>query len=150
MHNHDGIPTMEYKLLCTTQDWSPLEGFLIWLVDEEDKVILLDRKPKPRKPIPMKNVKDIIKDISCFIQYWDSLRVMNVGGSLRHQYERWIGYWTRVRSTLMDLHQDSPLTLRHSFWPQSRVEVHVLEARFLKMGRFVRSSTRATIMLACL
>ena len=40
-----------------------LEGLLVWRVDEEGKAILLDGELKPCKPIPMKNVEDIIKDI---------------------------------------------------------------------------------------
>ena len=30
-----------------------------------------------------------------------------------------------------NLHQDSLITLRHSFWPQSRVDVHASRARLL-------------------
>ena len=59
------------------------------------------------------------------------LRVTDVGGSFRHHYETWIGYQTCVRSDLMDLHQDSPLTLRHGLWPQSCVDVRALRARLL-------------------
>ena len=29
MHD-DGVPAMQYKLLYTTQDWSPPEGLLVW------------------------------------------------------------------------------------------------------------------------
>jgi hypothetical protein len=45
------------------QDWSPPEGLFDWHVDEKDKVVLPYREPKPCKPIPMKNVEDIIKGI---------------------------------------------------------------------------------------
>jgi len=31
----DGVPAMQYKLLCTTQDWSPHEGLLVWRVDTD-------------------------------------------------------------------------------------------------------------------
>ena len=75
MHD-DGIPTMQYKLLRMTQDWSPPEGLLVWRVDVDVKTILLNGKPKPCKPIPMKNLEDNTKDISCFIQYWESLRML--------------------------------------------------------------------------
>ena len=47
-------------------------------------MILLDGEPKPCKPIPMKNVEDIIKGIEGFIQYWDHLWVVDVGGSFHH------------------------------------------------------------------
>ena len=90
-------------------DWSPLEGLLVWRVNEEGKTMLLDGKPKPCKPILMKNVDDIIKGILNFMQDFDCLRVVDVSGSFCHQFGTSIGYWTHVHFALMDLHQDSPL-----------------------------------------
>ena len=46
-----------------------------------------------------------------------------------HEYGTWISNWTRVRLALANLHQDSPLILRHGYWPQSHVDVPTLEAR---------------------
>ena len=60
----NGVPAMQYKLLCTTQDWSPLEGLLVWRVNAEGKTMLPDGEPRPCKPIPMKNLEDILKGIS--------------------------------------------------------------------------------------
>ena len=51
MHD-DGNPTMKHKLLRMTQDWSPLEGLLIWPVDEENKAMLLDRSPNLTNQYP--------------------------------------------------------------------------------------------------
>ena len=79
----------------------------------------------------MKNLEDIVKGISCFIQYWESLRVAHVGGSCWHCYWSWIQYWTRVRVALADLHQDCLFTLRHGFWPQTHVDVQATKASFL-------------------
>ena len=110
-----GVPAMQYKLLCTTQDWSPPEGLLIWRVDGEGRTMLPDGKPKPCKPIPMKNLDDIAEGISDFIQYWESLSVADVGGSYWLRYGSWIQYWTHVRGALANLHQDTPLTLKHGF-----------------------------------
>ena len=45
------------------QDWSQLEGLLVWRVNKEGKTVLPNGQPKPCKPIPMKNVDDIIKSI---------------------------------------------------------------------------------------
>ena len=70
--------------------------------------MLQDEEPKPCQQIHIKNVEDIIKRISGFIQYWEHLREAVVGGSFCHQYETWIGYWTHVHSTLTNLHPDSP------------------------------------------
>ena len=77
--------------------------------------MLPDKETKPCKPIPMKNLEDIVKDISGFIQYWESLRVSDVGGSCWLCYGSWIQYWTRVHGALANLHQDIPLTLKHGF-----------------------------------
>jgi hypothetical protein len=43
-------------------------------------------------------------------------------------------YWTRVCTALADLHQDSPYTLRHGFWPQTRVDVQASKASLLGNG----------------
>ena len=69
-----------------------------------------------------------------FIQYWEILKIADVGGSCWHCYKSWTEYWTRIRAALIDLHQDSPLTLRHGFWPQTRLDVQPLEARLLENG----------------
>ena len=42
--------------------------------------MLLDGGPKPCKSITMKNVEDIIKGISSFIQYLECLQVADVSG----------------------------------------------------------------------
>jgi hypothetical protein len=44
----DGVPAMQYKLLCTTQDWSPPKGLLVWRVDTSEKTMLPDGEPKGR------------------------------------------------------------------------------------------------------
>ena len=93
--------------------------------------MLPDRKPKPCKPISMKKLEDIVKGISGFIQYWENLRVVDVGGLCWLRYRSWIQYWTRVCGALTNLYQDSPLSLRHGFWPQTCVDVQALEASLL-------------------
>ena len=49
-------------------------------------------------------------------------------------YESWIQYWTYVRAALANLHQDTPLTLRYGFWPQTRIDVQASEASLLGNG----------------
>ena len=68
----------------------PTEGLLVWRVDGEERTMLPDGEPKPCKLIPMKNLEDIVKGISGFIQYWESLRVSDVGGSCWLRYKSWI------------------------------------------------------------
>ena len=93
--------------------------------------MLPDGEPRPWKPIPMKNLEDILKGIiPCFIQYWEILKIADVSGSCWHRYKSWI----RIRVALIDLHQNSPLTLRQGFWSQTRVDVQPLEARPLGNG----------------
>ena len=130
----DGTPAMQYKLLCTSQDWSPPEGLLVWCVDADGKAMLPDGEPKPCKPIAMKNLEDILKGISGFIQYWESLKDADVGGSCWYRYGSWIHYWIRVRDALADLHQDSPDTLRQGFWPKTRIDVQASDAHLLANG----------------
>lgn len=67
----DGIPTLQYELLCTMQGFSPPAGLLVWCINKVNNTMLPNGKPKPCKPIPMKNVQDIMKGMSRFIQYWD-------------------------------------------------------------------------------
>jgi hypothetical protein len=81
----------------------------VWCIDANGKTMLPDGKPKPCKPISMKNLEDIVKGISGFTQYWESLKIANVGESCWHRYESWIKYWTRVYATLANLHQNKPL-----------------------------------------
>ena len=106
----------------------------MWCVDADGNTMLPDGESRPCKPIPMKTLEDIIKDISCFIQYWESLKIADVGGPCWHRYGGWIQYKTCVRAALANLHQDSPLILRHGFWPQTCVDVQTSKASFLENG----------------
>ena len=67
--------SLQNNPMCMMPDWSPPEGILVCCAGKECKSMLPDREAKPCKPILMKNVQGIIKDISCFIQYWECLRV---------------------------------------------------------------------------
>ena len=106
----------------------------MWHVNADGKMMLPEGKPRLCKPIPMKNLEDILKDISGYIQYWKSLKIADVGGSCWHRYGSWIQYWTRVCVALADLYQDSLHTLRHEFSPQTRVNVQALKACLLLNG----------------
>ena len=97
-------------------------------------MMLPDGELRPCEPIPMKNLKDIVKGLSGVIQYWESLKIVDVGGSCWHRYGSWIQYWTRVRVALANLHQDSPLTLRQRFWPQTCVDLQPLKGNLLENG----------------
>ena len=62
------------------------------------------------------------------------MKITDVGGSCWHRSRNWIQYWTHVRAALADLHQDTPLTLRHGFWSQTCVYVQASEANLLGNG----------------
>ena len=57
----------------------------MWRVNADGKMILPYEEPRPCKPIPMKNLEDIVEDISGYIQYWESLKIADVGGSCWHR-----------------------------------------------------------------
>ena len=105
----NGVPAMQYKFLCMKQDRSPLEGLFVWRDDANGKTMSLDGEPRPCKSIPMKNLEDIVKGLSRIKQYWEILKIADVGGSCWHRYGSWIQYWTRVCAVLAYLHQDTPL-----------------------------------------
>jgi hypothetical protein len=60
----NNVPFMQYKLLCTTQDWSPPEGLFVWRMDADGNTMLLDGESRLCKPIPMKNLENILNGIS--------------------------------------------------------------------------------------
>ena len=68
--------------------------------------MLPDGEPRLCKPIPMKNLEDIVKGTSGFIQYWEMLKRADVGGSCWHSYKSLTQYWIRVCDALIDLHQN--------------------------------------------
>ena len=65
----DGLPAMQFKILCTSSNWGPEKGILVWRQNEDNKCMLLDGKPKPCTSNPMRNRPKIIKGISGFIKY---------------------------------------------------------------------------------
>ena len=107
----DGIPTLQYELLCTMQGFSPPAGLLVWCINKVNNTMLPNGKPKPCKPIPMKNVEDIMKGMSHFIRYWDIYGKQIILVIIVPPNENWIGYWTHFCVALTDLYQDSPFTL---------------------------------------
>ena len=74
----DGIPAMEFKLLCTSLHWVPKDGILIWHQDKNGKCMLADGDPKPCKPDSIKNWLEIIKGIFRFIEYWKEMCEENI------------------------------------------------------------------------
>jgi hypothetical protein len=146
----DGLPAMQFKVLCTSPNWGPEEGILVWRQNEDEKCMLPDGEPKPCTPNPMRNGPEIIKGISRFIQYWKKLCEEDITRRVRDTHEPLIAYWDHIRSALLTPDVDTHSCLTQGFWPQSRVTIVESEAMFFSNGDAVKSSMRTTIMLALL
>src|ERR1700737_4804700 len=130
----DGLPAMQFKLLCTSPNWGPDDGILIWRQDNDGKCLLPDGDPKPCKPDLMRNGPEIIKDISGFIEYWKELCEEDIARRVRDTYEPLISYWDHIRLALMTLGGDTRTTLTQRFWPQSRLTVVESDTMFFSNG----------------
>ena len=130
----DGQPAMQFKILCTSPNWGPEEGILVWSQNEDGKCMLPDGEPKPCTPSPMRNGPEIIKGISGFIQYWKELCEEDITRRVRDTHEPLIAYWERIRSALLAPDVDTHSCLTQGFWPQSRVTVVESEAMFFNNG----------------
>ena len=89
----DGVPAMQFKLLCTSPNWGPEDGILVWRQDKVGKCLLPTGKPMPCKLDPMVNVPKIIKGISGFIEYWKELceeNIIRVWGTF-------MNHWSHIR-----------------------------------------------------
>ena len=111
----DGVPTMQFKLLCTSPNWGPDDSILVWRQDKDRKCLLPDRNPKPCKPDFMRNGPEIIQDISRFIEYWKELCEEDITRCVRDIHEPLIAYWNRIRSALLTLGGDTRITLTQKF-----------------------------------
>ncbi len=130
----DGLPAMQFKVLCTTPNWAPEKGILVWQQDENGKCMLPNGEPKPCKPDPMRNGPEILKGISGFIQYWKEMCEEDITRRVRDTHEPLIAYWDRIRSALMTSDVDIRPCLTQGFWPQSRVTIVESEAMFFSNG----------------
>ena len=126
----DGVPAMQFKLLCTSPNWDPEDGIGVWRQDKNEKSMLPDGDPKPCKPDPIRNGPKIIKGISIFIEYWTELCEEDITRRIWNTYEHLIAYWDRIRSPLITLGVDTHTTLTQIFWPQSRLTVVESNAMF--------------------
>ena len=125
---------MQFKLLCTTLNWAPEKGILIWRQNKDMKCLLPDGEPTPCKPDPMRNGPEIINNISGFIEYWKELYEEDITRHMRDTHKPLIAYWDRIRSALMILSDDTRTTLIQGFWPQSRLMVLESDTMFFSNG----------------
>src|SRR5665213_3542773 len=130
----DGVPAMQFKVLCTSPNWGPEDGILVWRQDDHGKCMLPDGEPKPCKPDPMRNGPDIIKGISGYIEYWKELCEEDITRVVRDTHKPLIEYWDRIRTTLQEGGVDTHTNLTQGFWPQSRVTALGTDAMFFSNG----------------
>ena len=130
----DGVRAMHFKLLCTSSNWGPDDGILVWRQDKDGKYLSLNGDAKPCKPDPMKNGPEIIKDISEFIEYWKKLCAEDITRRIRDTHEPLIAYWNCIRSALMTLGGDTLTTLIQGFWLQSHFTVVKSDTMFFSNG----------------
>ena len=57
----DGIHAMQFKLLCTSPNWAPEDGLLVWHQDNNGKCMLPNGESKPCTLILMRNEPETIK-----------------------------------------------------------------------------------------
>lgn len=57
----DGVPDMQFKLLCTSPNQTPEDGILVWCQDCHGKCMLPNGEPKPCTLDPMRNRLESLK-----------------------------------------------------------------------------------------
>ena len=80
---------MKYKIFCTYNVWLPKEdgGIKLKQEDEEERPLWPQGEPVPINVQPMRNIDEIVKDISRFIKCWGKLSEEDSTGEYRRRYE---------------------------------------------------------------
>ena len=119
--NGNGWPLMQYKLLCTDNEWLPKEGGGIWFWKETEdgspKVPSGD--PMPLRPQKMRGHDEVCKGVGGFLNLWSSMANDDFSGEFRRTNESMNQYWRDMKATL-DLPLPVEESLRDGFWPRSR------------------------------
>jgi hypothetical protein len=129
-----GCPMMKYKILCTDTDWLPKEGggIKLWRDDEEGRALWPRGEPAPSSTQPMKNVEDILREITGFMKYWENLSNEDSTGEYQRCYEHLWYYWRAVKDVLV-LSIQPISSLWDGFWPVSRI-ASTVEDQFMEDG----------------
>ena len=119
--NGNGWPLMQYKLLCTDNEWLPKEGGGIWLwkktEDGSPKVPRGD--PMALKPQKMRGHDEVYKGLGGFLNLWSAMANDDFSGEFRRKHEPLSQYWRDVKAAL-DLPLPLEESVRSGFWPTSR------------------------------
>ncbi len=118
----NGCPMMKYRIHCNDEDWLPKEGggIKLWKEDCEGRSLWPRGEPGPLQQQPMRSLDEILKGITGFINYWDTLSAADTTGEYRRRYEHLSYYWRGVKNAL-SLPSESFDVLRDGFWPHTRI-----------------------------
>ena len=117
-----GWPLMEYKNVCTDENWLPLDGkgIRLWAETEDGRPKVPTGNPVPLAPHKMKAHDEICKGLNSFITMWENMANDDFSGEYRRKIEPVSYYWKGVRAAL-----NEPVPQRHTllngFWPSSRI-----------------------------
>ena len=102
---------MQYKLLCTNNEWLPKEGGGIWLWKEiEDGSPKVPcRDPKILKPQKMCEHDEVCKGPGGFLNLWSAMANDDFFGEFRRKNKLVSQYWRGVKAAL-----DIPLLIEES------------------------------------
>ncbi|KAG0581688.1 hypothetical protein KC19_3G000300 [Ceratodon purpureus] len=128
-------PVMKYKVLCTDVDWLPKDtnGIKLWREDAEGRSLWPCGEPAPTTHRAMRSLEDIVKGISGFINYWETMCTEDRTGEYRRRYEHLVFYWRAVKAAL-EVPIEPSIALRDGFWPSTRVD-EILEDQYGEDGK---------------
>ena len=114
--NVNDWPLMQYKLLCTDNNWYPMEGggIRLWkqTKDGSPKVPLGD--PKALKLQKMHVHDEVSKDLGWFLNLWSAMANEDFSREFRRKNEPMSHYWRGVKAAL-DLLLPTEESLREGF-----------------------------------
>jgi hypothetical protein len=117
----NGKPIIQYKILCTNSLWKPEGGIKLWKLDSAGKQVWPRGDLAAAPPILMKNQEDIIKRLSSFIDFWESLAQRDHTGLYARSQNELIMYWKDVRDALRMPPPPLQSALVHGSWPSTRI-----------------------------
>ena len=119
--NGNGSPLMQYKLLCTDNEWLPKEGggIRLWKETEDGSTKVPCGDPMALKPQKMCGHDEVYKGLGRFLNLWSAMANDDFSGEFRRKNEPLSEYWRDVKADL-DLPLPSVESLSGGFWPTSR------------------------------
>ena len=112
---------MQYKLVCTDNEWLPKEcgGIRLWKETEDGSPKVPRGDPMALKPQKMSGHDEVYKGLGGFLNLWSAMANDDFSGEFRRKNEPLSQYW-RDTKVALDLLLPSEKSLRRGFWPTSR------------------------------